>query len=65
MLEAAKKQGYYREDIFGTKYDKIQVVSVEDLLENKKPLMPESTKGTFKKAKKSIEKNKGLGKLFE
>lgn len=32
--------------------DKIQVISVEDLLDNRRPAIPQSTIETFKKAEK-------------
>jgi DNA modification methylase len=64
MFESAKKQGYYREDIFGTTYDKIQILSVEDLLDHKTVNIPRSLKTTFKTAKRETKENKGQEKLF-
>lgn len=46
MLETAKKQGRYKDFA----YDRIQIVSVEDLLDDRLPHLPESTKTTFKSA---------------
>ena len=53
MLLEAKEQKYYRQDLFGTNYDKIQIITVEDLLESKEIKKPVSTKTTFKTAQKA------------
>ena len=51
IKETSKKQGQY-----GTfKYDKIQIISVEDLMNGKTPQIPESTKTTFKKSAPKVE----------
>ena len=55
MLETAKRQGYFREEQFGTQYDKIQIISVDDLLENKFPNIPYSTTGIFKSAQRTTK----------
>lgn len=63
MLAEAKNEGYFRQDLFGTRFDKIQLISVEDLLEGKQPDLPRSYEvGPFKKAEKADKKikNKGL-----
>lgn len=64
MLSESKNEGYFRDDLFGNRYDKIQLISVEDLLEGKLPDLPRSTEsGPFKKAEKSknqVKKQKGL-----
>jgi hypothetical protein len=64
MTEAAKKQGYYREDLFAATYDKIQILTVEDLLNHKTVNIPRSMKTTFKTAKREKEENKGQERLF-
>ncbi len=65
MLGEAKGEGYFREDLFGNRFDKIQIISVEDLLDGKMPLLPRSTEtGPFKKAEKAEKKNKNKG-LFD
>ncbi len=56
MEKTAKMQGHYKEDVFGNSYDKIQLLTVEDLLEHKGINMPISTVGTFKSAKKAEQK---------
>ncbi len=61
MEKAAKMQGHYKEDLFGNNYDKIQILTVEDLLEHKGINIPQSTVGTFKSAKKAEEKSKQEG----
>ena len=57
MRQTAKKQGYYLEEFFGSNYDKIQIITVEDLLEDKMINIPTSTKGTFKTAVRGNKKN--------
>ena len=57
MMIAAKKEGKFEinRNVFS---DKIQIATIEDLLEYKMPKIPESRKETFKKAsKKSSEKD--------
>ncbi len=56
MLKSAKLQGYYKPDHFGNKYDKIQILTVEDILEHTGIHMPISKRGTFKTAKTSKQK---------
>ncbi|MFN8286552.1 MAG: site-specific DNA-methyltransferase [Chitinophagales bacterium] len=65
MLNEAKGEGYFREDLFGNRFDKIQIISVEDLLDGKMPELPRSTEtGPFKKAEKAEKKGKSKG-LFD
>jgi DNA modification methylase len=64
MTQSAKRQGYYREDMFGTTYDKIQLLTVEDLINHKTVNIPRSMKTTFKTAKRETGENKGQEKLF-
>lgn len=52
MQLIAKKQGLFTDDYNHTYGDKIQIISVEDLLEGKLPLIPQSRYETFKKAEK-------------
>jgi DNA modification methylase len=54
MQIIAKNEGYYNKDYFGTEYPKIQILTVEDLLNGKTMLSPRSTKTTFKIAPKDI-----------
>ncbi len=54
MLLEAKKQGYYSEEFH---YDKIQIITIEDLLKEKLPQIPESTKGIFEIASKKLEED--------
>lgn len=66
MHESAKKQGYYRQDIFGTRYDKIQIMTVEDLMDNKLVNLPSFEQTTFKTAKKETkESGNDQRKLFD
>ena len=51
MEHEAKMKGYYDQKTWGQNYPKIQILSVEDILEGDGILIPESTKTTFKTAK--------------
>ena len=57
MKQAAKKEGYYLEQNFGRKFEKLQIITVEDLLENKLPNLPPAENITFKKAATAKEDN--------
>ena len=50
MLEWAKKNGYYKPELWGNKHDKIQIITVEDLLEGKSVRFPSYQNLTFKTA---------------
>ena len=50
MLEWAKQNGYYKPELWGNKYDKIQVITVQDLLEGKSVRFPSYQNLTFKTA---------------
>jgi hypothetical protein len=50
MSKEAKSQGNYNKGVWGTRYDKIQIITIEDILEGKIIQMPISTKTTFKNA---------------
>jgi len=50
MLEEASKQGYYREDIFKKNYAKIQILTVQDILNGQGIKMPVSNVSVFKKS---------------
>jgi DNA modification methylase len=65
MRSEMKGEGYFRQDIFGTQYDRIQILSVEDLLDGKQPNLPRSSEaGPFKKAERATtKKSKDQGKL--
>lgn len=52
MQLIAKKEGVFTDDFGNTYSDKIQIISVEDLLEGKRPQIPQSKFETFKKAEK-------------
>ena len=65
MLSEAKGEGYFRKDIFDTRFDQIQIISVEDLLDGRQPSLPRSTEtGPFKRAEKADKKSKDQTKLF-
>lgn len=64
MYESAKKQGYYREELFRMTYDKIQILTVDRILNGEKINIPRSTEMTFKTARRE-EKQSDQPKLFE
>lgn len=64
MLEEATKQGYYREDIFQKRYSKIQILTVEDLLNGQGIKMPPSTVSVFKKSQATKTKTEKEEQLF-
>lgn len=55
MLLEAKQQGYYNKDVFRTTYDKIQILTVESLLDGDGIEMPTVMQTTFKNAEKKKE----------
>jgi DNA modification methylase len=63
MEVIAKKEGLFKDQFENTYGDKIQIISVEDLLENKRPQIPASTIETFKKAEKKSTESGNQGKL--
>ncbi len=52
MQVIAKKEGQFTDDFNNTYCDKIQLISVEELMEGKRPMIPLSKVETFKKAEK-------------
>jgi site-specific DNA-methyltransferase (adenine-specific) len=64
MLLEAKNQGYYNQEFFGNRYDKIQILTVEDILDDQEIQKPVSTKETFKQAKREINKSANQNNLF-
>jgi len=52
MQLIAKKEGQFVDDFGNTYCDRIQVISVEELMEGKRPMIPLSKVETFKKAEK-------------
>ncbi|MGA1978437.1 MAG: DNA methyltransferase [Bacteroidales bacterium] len=64
MLTEAKSAGYYRPELFKQKYDKIQILTVEDLLENKGIDMPNTTVKLFKTAENVKTTDATQNKLF-
>lgn len=58
MRLIAKNEGYYKEELFGQQYPKMQLISVEELINGKTINVPFSTKTTFKVAPKDIHKPK-------
>lgn len=64
MRMEAKEAGYYRQDSFGTKYDRIQIISVEQLLDGELLKMPDTTTTTFKNADKIDDSGHEQHKMF-
>jgi len=63
MKETFKQQGYFNEELFGIQNDKIQIITVEDLLNHKLPNIPYSTVGVFKSAQKTTKEEDTQSKL--
>lgn len=63
MQVIAKKQGLFEDQYGNTHGDKIQVISVEDLLDDRRPAIPNSIFETFKKAEKKSTGNDTQAKL--
>jgi DNA modification methylase len=55
MLLEAKDAGYYKKEMFGNNYDKIQILTVEKLLDGEQIKMPNTLMTTFKSAEKKEE----------
>lgn len=66
MLKEAKQQGYFDEKHFGTRIDKIQILTVEDLLDGKEINLPMGLykKTTFKSATVKSQKEKNQEEMF-
>jgi len=63
MKIAAKEEGYFMEPQFGSRYDRIQILTVDDILEDKSIQFPDSRKQTFKKAERKHSNDLSQGKL--
>ncbi|MBN8652345.1 MAG: restriction endonuclease [Cytophagales bacterium] len=64
MVKEAKSCGYYDEATWGQNFPRIQLSSVEDLLQHNLPKYPVSRKGTFKTAERVDKKGNQKG-LFD
>jgi site-specific DNA-methyltransferase (adenine-specific) len=66
MERLAKQQGCYKPDLWGNKYDRIQIISIEDLLAGKNVKYPLYQNITFKTATNiSIIEENNQNSLFE
>jgi site-specific DNA-methyltransferase (adenine-specific) len=67
MLKEAKQQGYFDEKHFGNRIDKIQILTVDDLLEGKEINLPVGLykKTTFKEASKKESTPDDQVEIFE
>ena len=63
MQIIAKKEGQFTDDFDNTYCDKIQLISVEELMEGKRPMIPLSKVETFKKAEKVSLSESKQGRL--
>ena len=63
MQIIARKEGQFTDDFNNTYCDKIQVISVEELMEGKRPMIPLSKVETFKRAEKASVVEDTQGKL--
>ncbi|MBF0345205.1 MAG: hypothetical protein HQL06_13370 [Nitrospirae bacterium] len=55
MLLAAKEEGYYRKDVWGDRFDKIQILTVEKLLNGENIKLPSIQTTTVKTAERKAE----------
>ena len=67
MLKEAKEVGKYHYTGTGyeSDFEKIQIITIEDLMKHHMPQIPESTKTTFKSAKKTTKPGAGSVGLFD
>lgn len=65
MEHEAKEHGYYDKGRWGSRYDKIQILTIEDLLSGKQVQMPVSEKTTFKKSSRLLESDVEQKGIFE
>jgi site-specific DNA-methyltransferase (adenine-specific) len=66
MLHCAKEVGFYKPELWGKKFDKIQIVTIEDLLEGKNVKYPSFENLTFKTAtNNNIMKNDNSKPLLD
>lgn len=65
MAAEARHAGYYQQEVYGEKYLKIRVVTVEDLLEGYELTYPKMLVTTFKQATDKLIRPIEHGKLFE
>jgi site-specific DNA-methyltransferase (adenine-specific) len=67
MLLEAKKEGYFAQELFGNRYDKIQILTVEEILEGKDINLPMEffKKNVFKTATKSLNPEVKQDSFFE
>ena len=57
-LNPAKEEGYFEQTFYGDRFDKIQILTVEHILDDRGVEFPDSRKMTFKKAVRKIEESK-------
>lgn len=62
MLEEAVEKGFYESAHFG-KFPRLQILTVEQILEGKMPELPPNLQLTFKQAEKVVAENKDQGRL--
>ena len=65
MQKEEKLSGWYNEKMFGQRYKRLQIITIEDLMNNKAVDMPQSTKGTFKSAQRTKDESKRSSGLFD
>jgi site-specific DNA-methyltransferase (adenine-specific) len=64
MQLEAKNQGYFHQEFFGQRYRKIQILTVEEILDEKEIQKPQTTRETFKQAQRDIKKSANQNNLF-
>ena len=65
MAKTAKEAGHIKIGEVGFPIDRIQIITIEELMNNKQPMLPMAVENeTFKKAKRNDEKEVSKG-LFD
>ena len=65
MTRLAKQQGYFKPDLWGNKYDLIQIITIEDLFGDRSVKYPVYQNTTFKSATNIPMKNDNNNSLFD
>ena len=63
MVDEAASAGFYASEGWG-KFPRVQILTIEELLDGKTLQMPPSLERTLKQAEKIIEENKSQPDLF-
>ena len=65
MTTEATTAGFYHSPHWGSDYPKLQILTIEELLDGREVKMPQTVETTFKKAEKVSKEDTPQGGLFE